>query len=366
MALTVELLTAPLALRDEVTAAGGTHASRTSLFLRLHCDGVVGWGECAAAMRAGMDATPDEVAAALTERVLPRAMQAAGARGTALPAPHTVVAAAARRPADVAAAALVEMAIVDLELRREGSSLCTRLGVRDATVGFAGVVGIDEPAAARDRAARLVALGATRIRVKVAPRSGTAAIRTVLDEVHVPVAADANGSFDPVVDTSALDELLELPLAWVEQPFSAADLASHAALAARAPMSICLDESVRSVRSVRDIARYEAGAIVCVKPVRVGGIARTLEVRREAARLGLRSYVGGYFEAGLARAVLGAIAAAQPEAVDGDVVAPCTYLEIDPCGLEPPAHGRQPLHAGPGCGPTPDPGLLTSLVVLSC
>jgi O-succinylbenzoate synthase len=178
-------------------------------------------------------------------------------------------------------------------------------------------------------------------------------VLAVLDAVHVPVVADANGGLHEERDRVLIDALCGLPLAWLEQPFAAGDLASHAILAQRGSVPIGLDESVRSARAVRDIARYGAATVVCLKPARLGGVARTRDVMAAAIEAGLRPYVGGYFEAGLGRAVLGALSSLPPGGLDGDVAAPCTYLEHDPCALEGPFRGRQPLWSSPGCGPAP-------------
>ena len=152
--------------------------------------------------------------------------------------------------------------------------------------------------------------------------------------------------------TTTLAVLLELPLAWLEQPFAPGDWAQVATLAREVDVPIGLDESVTSLAELRAIGRAGAAQVVCIKPSRFG-IRGAIEARRVAAEFGMRSYVGGYFEAGLGRAVLAAIAAVRSD-LDGDVVAPSTYLTVDPCALAGPRDGRQPLHVTPGCGPAPN------------
>jgi len=350
--VSVALFEAPLVLSVPVVAADRTHGDRRSLFLRVEEEGLLGWGECAVAERPGPDAITDEVISVLRDRVLDLAF--APSKRPGMPESSSIVVKVAGTPAAAAAGALVEAALLDRELRRDGVSLSSSLGAMASAVGFAGVVGVDgDLGLVRDRASALVAMGATRLRVKVSPDSGLDAVLVVLDAAHVPVVADANGSLHAERDRLVIDSLCELPLAWLEQPFAAADHASHAILAQRGTVSVGLDESVRSVRSVRDIARYGAASVVCLKPARLGGIARAREVLTASLDAGLRPYVGGYFEAGLGRAVLGALSSLHPGGLDGDVAAPCTYLESDPCGLEAPDRGRQALWTSPGCGPAP-------------
>ncbi len=339
---TFTLYQATLELATSVVAADRAHDVRPTLFLRASDGALEGWSECPAAVARGVDPSADELV---------------GALGALLDLDLDV----ARRAVDTpspAARGLLGAALLDLGLRHEQQSLAAALGVASSDVGFAGVVGIQAPDLARERALALVALGASRLRVKVSPLAGTEALTAVLDAVDVPVAADANGSFTPEADQHGIDELLALPLAWLEQPFAPGRLEDSAALASTTTVPIGLDESATSLQAIREAARLGAASVICVKPMRFG-IHGALRARREAGRLGMRSYVGGYFEAGLGRAVLGALSALDGD-LDGDVVAPCTYLATDPCALAGPSGGRQPLHVTPGCGPIPD---VTGMIV---
>jgi o-succinylbenzoate synthase len=342
--------TASLELRDAVHAADRTHDRRTSIFLRVHGGRGEGWGECPTATVPGVDATSEDVLGGL-------AAIDDDALATLLADPATANGAGplrrAREPAAGSghrlARALVGAAVLDLELRRAGSSLAEHLGVTQDDVGFSGVVGIEDAVAARDRAEALVELGATRLRVKVSPRSGTEALEAVLDSVGVPVVADANGSLDPR-DSARVDALTSLPIAWLEQPFAPGSLQQSARLARSSPVRIGLDESVVSTDALRVIALAGAASVVCVKPGRLG-VLGALEVLGAARELRLTTYVGGHFETGLGRAALAVLATAGD--LDGDVAAPSTYLVDDPCALAGPRAGRQPLYRGVGTGPLP-------------
>lgn len=352
----VTVFTASLELRDMVAAADRTHSARTSLFIRLRDDEGEGWTECPVATKPGVDATADQVLAgfdaiddvALAALVGHVAVDPDGElqRRTSEPASG---------PGHRVARGHVAAAALDRELRTADRSLGEHLGVTVADVGFAAVVGIDEPARVTDRALELVALGATRLRVKVAPTSGTAALEAVLESVDVPVVADANGSLDPG-DTALLDALTALPLAWLEQPFAPDALQQTARLARSSAVRLALDESIVSTDALRVIGAAGAASVVCVKPARLG-LLGALDVLRQCRELRLASYVGGYFEAGLGRAVLGALSTLSD--LDGDVVAPCVYLVDDPCDLHGPKDGRQPLYCGPGLGPLPAARSLT-------
>ncbi len=330
---------ATLELRKPVAAAGVVHGRRHSLYVELHDELHRGAAELPLAA-AGPDATEEVVLAAL--RALLAGDAVVPSRGAA------------------AATHLLEGASLDLALRRRGRSLASVLGVAALDVGFAGVVGIDEPSASADRAVELVAAGATRLRVKVAPSRGFDALRAVLGAVPVPVAADANGSFDPS-GVEELDPLCELPLAWLEQPFPPGIDEGLERLAAHG-LTLGADEAVDSLEALDRLLDRGVVAVVCIKPARLG-VDGTLEAIGRASRSGVSRYVGGYFESGLGRAALGVLAASGCD-LDGDVVSPAAYLVHDPCGLPGPVNGRQPLHDGPGLGPLPDERDLETLLVV--
>lgn len=326
----LRILRAELRLTRPVRAADVEHARRTSLFLELRDQ-----------LHTGMAELPLEGRGLGSERGVVGALRAWCEPG-----------AEARPPRSRAAAQVLEDASLDLALRRRGRSLADTLGATVSDVGYAGVVGIAPAAAAVARAEELVAAGASRLRVKIAPGHALEAVRAVLAAVHVPVVADANASFDRT-SAGELDALAELPLAWLEEPFAPdEDHALLERLAARG-LSLGADESAADAAAVERLADAGVVAVVCVKPARLG-VAAALDALEAAERRGLSRYVGGYFEAGLGRAVLGALAAVRTD-LDGDVVAPVAYLEHDPCGLPGPVAGRQPLHLAPGLGPLPDP-----------
>ncbi len=349
-----------LRLASRIAAADRVHDVRTTLFARLRSDEGEGWAECPVARIPGYEPTEADVLreldGPLVDDLLGPALVVDGRKQARDPAGLR-----SPRPAPHAAGMLVEAAVWDRRLRADGTSFARDLGVADRTVGFAGVIGIEDPPRAVARAAELVALGATRLRVKVSPTAGVDAVVAVLDAVDVPVVADANGSFWAPDEDPALEALIELPLAWLEQPYAPGLHAHTAALARRASCPIGLDESVTSTDVLREIALHGAAQVVCVKPVRFG-LAAALEALREARRLELSAYVGGLFEAGLGRATLGVLSAVGAS-LDGDVVAPRAYLESDPCGLPGPVGGRQPLHRTAGLGPLPAHDALTERLV---
>jgi O-succinylbenzoate synthase len=92
-------------------------------------------------------------------------------------------------------------------------------------------------------------------------------------------------------------------LVCVEQPYAVGNVVDTARLGEQLSVPLSVDEGVRSVRDVAQIVRYQAAAIICVKPARVGGLANARTIIGEAREAGLRPYLGGFFESPYGRCV---------------------------------------------------------------
>lgn len=290
--------------RREVTLAAPVRASRqlhrrrSRLYLRVDEGGVYGFGEVAPQPEAlHGDPGVDEVVAAL-DRVL-AIVRAVSEREGGLPSWSRVGRVVAGRPALRTAAALVEMALLDRELRARSAFVEEIWPIRFDTPELATVSLLD------DDEPWDIAASARRVRVKTRPGLiGPAALER-LATVRVPVLVDfncsAHGDDDVLTQLRAMSQVVDV--AAVEQPFGAGNVADHARLVARTGVPVSLDEGVRTVNDLTQIARYGAAAIVCVKPARVGGLAHAHAMVHRADELGLRAYVGGFFESPYARAV---------------------------------------------------------------
>ena len=146
---------------------------------------------------------------------------------------------------------------------------------------------------------------AARVRVKTAPGVLGAREVSFLESLGRPVLLDFNCSAG--ADEDVLEQLASIPrgveVAAVEQPFAPGNVVDHARLAEQTEVPISLDEGVRNLRDLDQIVRYRAATLVCVKPARVGGYANARTMIERAKELGLRPYVGGFFESELARSV---------------------------------------------------------------
>lgn len=368
----VELVRVDVPFRRDIGTGAGVHSLRPLLFVRVVTEDGEGWGECAAlAEGTAVDPVLDEVEQAAVERGVPRLSKAAWARGGRLPAAAEVPQLFGGAPADRMLAAAFEMAVQDAELWAEGRSLADALGVEEGYEAMAvgAVVGIPaghDLGALRAEVDAAVHAGAARVRLKIEPGWEVEPVRAVrADHPDLVLQVDANGSFRAgEADVASLSRLAEFGVLCIEQPLPPADLVAHARLARVLPVPICLDESLSTPRRVADALRNGACAMACLKPARLGGVRATRAAHAACAAAGVPVFVGGFFEAGLARSSNLALAARLSQDATGlvsDLGDPADYLSVDPCGYPPVVGGWVRVRAEPGVGNRPDEGVLARL-----
>lgn len=287
-----------VALRDAVAGGAQSHVSRPRLYLELELDGVRGFGEVAP-QPVALNGDPglDEVVTA-TARAMARVRRWVASEGA--PPWWRVGTVVDGTPAARAAAALVEMALLDRELRASDRSLAELWPARHEvrTTATVSLLSSDP---------WRVAAGVARVRAKCGPGPLAPEAGERLEALGVPVVVDYNATALDVEGVRARVAAIarRARVVAVEQPFAPGNLVETARLAARLDevgIAVSLDEGVRTMGDLRAIARYGAARVVCVKPPRVAGLAQTLNLVARARELGLTAYLGGFFESPYARA----------------------------------------------------------------
>ncbi len=289
-------------LAHVVQSSQQRHDVRIRLYLRMEHNGVEGWGEIDPQPFAlNGDPSVDEIVYEL-DKVLVTQVAGAFEREATAPSWTRIARFAGPRAASAWAVALVEMALLDRELREGETDLVSLWPKNFDTPRQVGVSLIDDaPIDAREP-------GAVRVRAKIAPGILDAQRIEQLAGLDRPVLLDYNCS--AISELEVLEQLGQLRdgsssvvVSVIEQPFAPGNLVDHARLAQECDVAISLDEGVRTLRDIEQVVRYDAAHVVCVKPARTGGYANARTMIERAKQLGLRPYLGGFFESPLARHV---------------------------------------------------------------
>jgi len=266
------------------------------------------------------------------------------------------------------AGSAVEMAVLDLELRRTGRTLSEGLSAPAGPVRVGTMLGI--PATREidqlvDEVGRAVSSDIARVRVKIEPGwdvEPVRALRSAFPDTVLQV--DANGSYrldeGGVADAVRLVTLDSLDIGCVEQPLPPADLSALKRLADMLETPICLDESLTSLGSLTRAIRYGACEVACVKPARLGGLFAARRAEQICADAGVPAFVGGLFETGLGRGANAALSGLAGFALPGDLTDPADYLDVDPFGYPLVEAGKVLPRTTPGVGPAPVDSVLSA------
>jgi len=346
--LELRLLRLPLVRPFETSF--GRVASRTIVLVTVRGDGLEGWGESVA------DADPlysgetvDTVWRAIERYLAPRLLAAPIADARDLGERFRAV-----RGHHMAKAA-VEMAVWDLQARRDGRPLSALLGGVRAAVPSGVSIGIEASVdALLERIAIERAAGYQRVKIKIKPGWDVGVVERVRGRFgdDLPLMVDANAAYQPA--DAALEALDAQGLLMIEQPLAEDDLVEHAALQRRLRTPICLDESVDTPADMAAAVALGACRIVNIKPGRLGGHAASIAVHDRCVAAGIPVWHGGMLESGIGRAHNLHLASLPGFTLPGDIAASERYFQPDL--IEPPirvaADGTVAVPAGPGIGVT--------------
>lgn len=279
-------------------------------------DGVVGWGECSAL---NAPTYTSEWAVDSFHRL------SGWAQGGGRPDPSTF-------PMTSAA---IEMAWLDLTLRAAGRSLASHLGASRTTVRAGGTIGLAPVAESVALAKDLVDDGYRKIKIKI----DAGHVDDVAHELtHVfehrnddgiEIHVDANGSLDGS-HLMALSGLTWHGVTVIEQPFPVdrPDLARELMLGSEA--MVIADEAVTSTADAAALLGAQALRGIAIKPPRVGGVQKALELLQWCRDNAVGASLGGMLESGLGRHALAAFGALDGFTITGDLSPASQWLAEDP------------------------------------
>lgn len=321
----VDLLRLTMRLRQKFVTSFGPQHDRDVVLLRVHAEGVVGWGELVAGRTpAYSEETVGTALVVLREHLLPVAL------GRTVDDPRSVDAWWRGVRGNPMAKAALEMAVWDAWSAATGQPLAAVLGGTRTAVPTGVSIGIqDSTAELLDRVTGFVEQGYARIKLKIRPGSDVDLVAAVRGRFpDVGLMADANSAYT-LDDVDHLAQLDAFDLTMIEQPLAHDDIIDHASLAPRLRTPICLDESIRSARDADRALRIGACGVVNCKPGRLGGLGESLALHAWGVRTGTPLWVGGMLESGIGRLQNIALASLPGFTLPGDTSASDRYWAND-------------------------------------
>lgn len=306
------------------TSFGRTY-SRRILLIKVHCDGVEGWGECVAGedpfySSEWIDSSWPTIAHYLAPAVLGKNLEAAS----------DCVALFSKVRGHRMAKAALENALWDAEAKQKQLPLWKLLGGSREEIPCGVSIGIqDSIEQLLEKIQIEVSAGYRRIKVKVKPGWDLNVLEKIRSRwSEITLSCDANSAY-------TLDQLEHLRpfdqfnLLMIEQPLWDDDIHYHARLQKELRTAICLDESIVNARAATFALEMEACRIINIKVGRVGGFTEAKKIHDICRGRKVPVWCGGMLESGIGRAHNIALSTLENFSLPGDVSASRRYWKED-------------------------------------
>lgn len=326
----IEVRKLALPLRHAFETSFGRTTRKEFLLVSASADGVTGYGECVADRDPFYLPETNETALhVLRDFLAPLALAFEIEHPRALMPPFARV-----RGHNMAKAAL-EMAVWDLEARRQGVPLYRLLGGRGGEIAAGVSIGLQsDEVSLLAKVETEVAAGYRRIKIKIKPGRDLALVEAARRRFpNLPLMVDANSAYT-LADSELLRRLDAFDLMMIEQPLAWDDVVDHATLQRSLKTSICLDESIHSAERARHAIDLGACRIINIKAGRVGGIAASVAVHDVCRARGVPVWCGGMLESGIGRLANVHLQTLPGFTLPGDTSASARYFDEDL--IEPP------------------------------
>ncbi len=314
-----------LPFRTPLPLVRGTLNERVGFLLRIRAGGVTGYGEASPVWWSGeesLDAVWRDLRSFVTglnhgDVCADRLRRALGGDVSSASDCERELARQARFGARAALCA-IDTALLDLKARQCSCTCAALLGATAlATVECNALVVEPEPGVAAAAASVFLEKGFRSIKLKV----GVQPLARDLERVAAVCDAcggkarlrlDANRAWDVATARKALDAIARFEVEYVEEPLASPSPEALCRLRKETSVAIALDESITSAEDVVCYASAEAGDVVILKLVRLGGPSRVIEAATTAVAAGLPVVCTDSIETAVGRAAAVQTAAVLP------------------------------------------------------
>lgn len=200
------------------------------------------------------------------------------------------------RDRDLAAFGGLEVALLDLAGRRHGFSLADVLGgVAGPSLPPGVIIGFEVATESlRKHCMALRFRGHTHVKVKVGRDDDVERLVVIAKLMGVPLRLDANmeWSVDQAVERLGAAAAAGVPIASIEQPVAAGDLAGMRALRERTGIAVMADEALCSIADAEAIVAAQAADVFNVRPGKHGGVLASLGIVERARAAEIAVHLG--------------------------------------------------------------------------
>lgn len=254
-----------------------------------------------------------------------------------------------------AARAACELALIDVLMGRQELPLGEILRPKRPAVTYGGVI----TGGSVDNAVRLarvcVDYGLQAIKIKIGGSDACDRVAAVRNAVgpSVSLRVDANCAYTPDEAVATLAALVPFDVACAEQPIPRGDPAALARVRSRSPIPIMADESLVTLSDAEALIAARACDFFNLRVSKCGGVVRTLEIARMAARAGLRLQLGCQVGETAILSAAGRHVAAHLDDVafvEGSYGGMLLVEDVSEEAVTFGRGGRAPLMSGPGLG----------------
>lgn len=273
-------------------------------------DGRSGWGEAPTSWRVTGE-SPDGVVSVIEHALAPAVM------GRSADDPAGASRALARAAVGNNSARMaVDCALYDLAAQRAELPLWRYLGATSRDIRTDITLSVESDTDELLSAAReQVAAGFTTLKVKIGAVGPSASqLRALRDAVgrNACIRVDANQAWNPQQAVEIIAETVAngTALEFIEQPVPRDDIVGMVDVAAESSIPVLADESVWTVRQLRELLAIGRVGAVNIKLAKTGGIREALELAALATASGLGVVIGCMLESHVGISSAAALAAA--------------------------------------------------------
>ncbi|MEB3186505.1 MAG: enolase C-terminal domain-like protein [bacterium] len=254
-----------------------------------------------------------------------------------------------------AARSALEVAILDLALRRSGISLGEILPAVRNPVIYSGVLTSTDPSRTVELAMQMAHLGLKDLKIKVGDDGDVARVQAVRAALgpDIRLRLDANAAWNLETATERLQALEEVAIASVEQPLPVAQDGHLPELRRRSSIPVMVDESVVTEDDAARLIEMKAVDILNVRISKQGGLVRARRLALTALQAGVGVQIGAQVgETAILSAAGRHLAAHLPEvfAVEGSFGTLLLNEDLTAQTIRFGHGGRGPRLTGPGLG----------------